>query len=56
MGGKLLGRRTIKALIRITLMHVRHRFPRGRSLMDRQSIVGHIRSNLNTSHTGQGDC
>ena len=52
MRGRLLGRSTIKALKRIILMHEGDRFPRRRSLMDGQSIVGHIRSDLNASHTG----
>lgn len=53
MRGKLLGRSTIKALKRIILMHESDRFPRRWSLMDGQSIVGHIRSDLDASHTDQ---
>lgn len=54
MRGKLLGRSAVKALKRVVLMHDRHRFPGRRSLMDGQSIVGHIGGNLNASHTGPG--
>lgn len=56
MRGKLLGRRTIKALKMIARVDVSDGFPMRRSLMDRQSIVGHIRGDLNASHPGYGRC
>ena len=56
MGDEVLGMRSIKGLKGIAMMHVRDGFPMGRSLMDRQPIVGHVGSNLNASHIGQGDC